>query len=399
MPLLDHSGVAVSSQLATGIASGALTFDLTNATGWPTGGANGKFYVTFNRGGANEERILVASRSGVTCTIASAGDRGKDGTSAAAHTANETIEHTFAAEEAHDYNQHLYNVARDDHTQYMLAAGTRHDLTARHQAGTTIPTAAPVAVVANQAGAEGTGGNLARATHVHAGPITAAPVSVGTANAAGSGTNIALANHVHDIGAAAIDDVSLFAASLRPEFIGAAAPSSPVTGQLWWDSDLAGGGGLFVWNGSAWIYLIGSQQPQYAARAFASGSTNLLGNATTQVVLAGETYDYGNNFASNAYTAPVTGLYECYGRVEAEGNNSPQGLTANLAVNGSGVSQGVELLDRGSNALDHYASVVADRIVVTAGQAITLTATNVGGNQIAVITGTTATYLSVNRVS
>lgn len=396
--LQDHTGNAVATQLSGAITGTDLTFSTSAATGWPTGGANGKFYVTINRGGATEERILVASRSGTTFTISVLGDRGKDGTSAAAHSAGETVEHTFAGEEAHDNNQHIYNPALDQHTQYMMGSGTRHDLTARHQAGTSIPTAAPVAVVANQAGAEGAGGNLSRATHVHAGPVTAAPVSVGTANAAGSGTNLALANHVHDIANASIDDVALFAASLRPEFIGNAAPSSPVIGQLWWDADFPGSGGLFVWNGVVWQYLAGSAQPPYSARAWASTATNLLGNQWTQVNLASESYDYGVNFAGNAYTVPVPGQYSISGRVAVDGNNSPQGITAGIFVNGVERSRGAEILDRGSNAGDEYGSSVSDNLALTTGQTVTLRGFNVGGNSIAVLLGEAACYLSIAKV-
>lgn len=228
MPLLDHSGNAIVTTLSAGIPGGTdLSFSITSDTGWPSGGANGKFYVTINRGGANEERILVQTRSGTTCTIAAVGDRGKDGTSAAAHSAGETVEHTFAGEEAHDYNQHLYNVSLDHHTQYMLASGTRHDLTARHSAGTVVPTGVPGAVVANQSAAEGGGTTLARAAHQHAGPVTAAPVAVGTALSAGSGTNLALANHVHELGAGSIDTASFFAAGI----VDAAAIGADQVGQ------------------------------------------------------------------------------------------------------------------------------------------------------------------------
>jgi hypothetical protein len=215
MPLLDHAGNAPTTTLATDITNVALTFDLSASTGFPAGGANGKFWVTFDRGGLNEERILVASRTGVTCTISSLGDRGRDGTAAAGHTAGESIEHTFAGEEAHEYNQHLFDVTQDEHTQYMKTDGTRHDLAARHTfAALGWTPGTPTGVVANQAASQGAGTHPARDTHTHAGPVSGTPVAVGTVLSAGSGTAIALANHVHELGAGSIDLPSFFAAGV-----------------------------------------------------------------------------------------------------------------------------------------------------------------------------------------
>jgi hypothetical protein len=73
-------------------------------------------------------------------------------------------------------NQHINDAAQDHHTQYLNTA--RHDLTARHSAGTVVPTAVPVAI--------------------------------GTTLAEGGGTPLARASHVHEIGVGAIDDNSMF---------------------------------------------------------------------------------------------------------------------------------------------------------------------------------------------
>lgn len=213
MPLLDHAGNAIATQLNAGISNTDLSFVIVASTGWPTGGANGKFYVTINRGNATEERILVNTRSGTTCSIAALGDRGKDGTSAVAHTAGESVEHTFAADEAHDNNQHIYTTTRDDHTQYMKTDGTRHDLTARHSAGSVIPTAAPTTITPDASAAEGAGTTLARSSHVHA-ISTIAPVAIGTALAEGAGNDFARATHVHTVGVGAINASNMFAADV-----------------------------------------------------------------------------------------------------------------------------------------------------------------------------------------
>lgn len=217
MPLLEHQGAAVDTcRLNTLINASATSADLDSTpTNWPTGGANGKFYATFNRGGSNEETWLCSSRSGNTISVTSVSDRGKDGTVATTHNPGEPVVCTFPADEAHDYNQHLYVTTRDDHTQYMKTDGTRHDLAVRHTFSVLgWAPGTPTAVVANAAAAVGTGAHPAHSDHGHAGPISGTPVAVGTALSAGSGTTIALANHIHELGVGSIDVANLFAAGV-----------------------------------------------------------------------------------------------------------------------------------------------------------------------------------------
>jgi len=46
-----------------------------------------------------------------------------------------------------------------------------------------------------------------------------------------------------------------------------------------------------------------------AFRAYASGSTTLTDNAAVKILFATESYDYGSDFASSTFTAPVAGVY------------------------------------------------------------------------------------------
>lgn len=213
MPLLDHSGNAIPTQATATFDDNDLTFTIDDATGWPTGGANGGFWVTVNRDGANEERIFAESRSGTTITIPASGGRGQDGTAASTHLAGEPVEHTSAAEEWHEYNQHVFNVALDEHTQYMRTDGTRHDLTARHLLGTSIPAAAPINLAVNAANAAGVSTSGARSDHGHGVP-RGTPVAIGTALAAGASGNFADAAHVHELGVGSIDTSSFFTAGV-----------------------------------------------------------------------------------------------------------------------------------------------------------------------------------------
>lgn len=160
----EYKGAAVQTRLSTSIGTGDTSFDINAVAGWPTGGANGSFTVILNPGESTEEHILVGSRSANTLSGIT---RGYDDTVAAIHSAGAdgTVILGSVAVDFNEANRHINDITLDEHTQYMRANGTRHDLTARHPAGTVIPTATPVAI--GTALAEGAGTNLARSTHVH----------------------------------------------------------------------------------------------------------------------------------------------------------------------------------------------------------------------------------------
>lgn len=212
MPRREFKGAAIPTRLTSGIGAGDTSFNINNNSGWPTGGANGAFYVTLNPDTADEERVLVGSQAGGLCSSVT---RGVDNTSAKSHSvgADGSVIHSSAAVDYDEANRHIFVTTDDNHTQYMLTAGGRHDLTARHSAGSVVPTATAVAATVGDVAAEGSGVNLARATHVH-GHATGVPVSIGTANAAGVSTSFPRLDHVHELGAGSIDGSALFAAGV-----------------------------------------------------------------------------------------------------------------------------------------------------------------------------------------
>lgn len=53
----------------------------------------------------------------------------------------------------------------------------------------------------------------------------------------------------------------------------------------------------------------------YCFRAYNSVSTTLTDATFVKILLATESYDYNNNFASSTYTAPVAGVYHFNGSV------------------------------------------------------------------------------------
>lgn len=108
----QYEGAAQASVLTS--ALGSSTADLTifcnNLSNWPTGTGGRPFYVVIDRGKANEEKILCASRAGNTLSVYNVGlvnGRAADGTPISQHSANAVIEHVFTATDADEANAHV----------------------------------------------------------------------------------------------------------------------------------------------------------------------------------------------------------------------------------------------------------------------------------------------------
>jgi hypothetical protein len=105
---LEHTGSAAATTIPAGLAAGVLTFDVADATGWPTG-AVGPFVVTIDADEATEERVLCDSRTGTTITVNALG-RGWEGTTEQPHAATASARHTFSATEADEANRVVVEV-------------------------------------------------------------------------------------------------------------------------------------------------------------------------------------------------------------------------------------------------------------------------------------------------
>lgn len=107
--LRQYAGGAVATSITGGtLSSGGTSVSLAAATGWAVTGA-GNFVIVVNRGNATEEKILCASLSGTTITVAASG-RGYDGTSAAAHLVGEKVE--LCASSVGDFKEANYAVSQ-----------------------------------------------------------------------------------------------------------------------------------------------------------------------------------------------------------------------------------------------------------------------------------------------
>lgn len=92
-------GNAARTTLVSGITSGATSLDVTDASTWA--GITTPFRVTINEGESTEEEIEVGTLSSNTLSNVV---RGVGGTSAAAHTAGESVKHTSSVRDFSEAN-------------------------------------------------------------------------------------------------------------------------------------------------------------------------------------------------------------------------------------------------------------------------------------------------------
>lgn len=130
----QYEGAAQASVLTS--ALGSSTADLTifcnNLSNWPTGTGGRPFYVVIDRGKANEEKILCASRAGNTLSVYNVGlvnGRAADDTPISAHSVNAVIEHVFTATDADEANEHVnsasVHVAANQRALTICTSSTR----------------------------------------------------------------------------------------------------------------------------------------------------------------------------------------------------------------------------------------------------------------------------------
>jgi hypothetical protein len=171
--------------IPAGLSSGATSFTAHDGTTFPDGSV-GPFIITVDQGLSTEEKILIASRSGSSFTVASSGrGYGTGGASASTHAANCSFLHTIDAQDLDEANQvavqtlgavaasgdllvgasanTLTKLARGTASQFLQVVGTALQWTGFGSGGTT--------AVASS-GADGTSANPARYDHTHAGVTT-----------------------------------------------------------------------------------------------------------------------------------------------------------------------------------------------------------------------------------
>lgn len=113
----SYAGAAKRTSITGDITATSTNITVADGTGYPTG-VDGPFAVAFELGVAAEEKVLIASRSGNTLTVATGG-RGFDGTTAADHRAGSTVDHVLTAIDIREANAHVNDTTGDPHPQYL----------------------------------------------------------------------------------------------------------------------------------------------------------------------------------------------------------------------------------------------------------------------------------------
>jgi hypothetical protein len=243
-----------------------------DVTGWPSGASGRPFMAILDRGVLGKmEKVLCSGRTGQVVTISS---RGYDGTAAIVHDVGVTIEHGLGAGVLDDLSAHVYDITRDDHTQYARTDGSRPFTDLAGLAGS------PVAIGA--ANADGNSQLLARANHVHRIPdsgitnaliaadaVTAAKIAAGAVGnseiAAGSIVN----GHIVDgevtwnkiagdtirginIGPGEIGQSEMGAGLLPLVVCTSATRPTPINGMTIYETDT---GRVYRYSSAAWVFV------------------------------------------------------------------------------------------------------------------------------------------------
>jgi len=89
----EYKGAAKATTIVAGITNTSTSWSIADSTGWPTGSV-GNFVATLEQGLSTEERILCSALAGGVLTVVT---RGYDNTTAVAHAATSSINHTISA--------------------------------------------------------------------------------------------------------------------------------------------------------------------------------------------------------------------------------------------------------------------------------------------------------------
>jgi microcystin-dependent protein len=115
VPIRNYTNVAQPTSLTSGVGQDDTTLPVVSTTGYPSA----PFTIAIDRGGVNEEAVLVQGKTANSFTDCV---RGYNGTTKQSHLSTVAVEHVAIALDYEDANDHIYDTTRDDHTQYLNEA-------------------------------------------------------------------------------------------------------------------------------------------------------------------------------------------------------------------------------------------------------------------------------------
>lgn len=119
MAVRHYLNTVEPTSLVSLATAGATSLHVADNTGFPTP----PYTIAIDRGNPAEEEVcLVTAHADSTHMTVT---RAWDGTTAVEHAAGKPVEHAVSAVDYADANAHVYDTARDDHTQYLNTA--RHN--------------------------------------------------------------------------------------------------------------------------------------------------------------------------------------------------------------------------------------------------------------------------------
>ena len=110
MALRNYTNTAQPATLTAGCDNATTTISF-NTSGFPSA----PFTIAVDRGTVDEEAMLVTTKNVGSCVVT----RGYDGTTAKAHLSGASVEHAMVALDLSEANAHVWDDARDDHSQYQ----------------------------------------------------------------------------------------------------------------------------------------------------------------------------------------------------------------------------------------------------------------------------------------
>ena|SRR3990167_8288718 len=133
----------------------------------------------------------------------------------------------------------------------------------------------------------------------------------------------------------------------------------------------------------------------FCFRAYDSGGTTLTDATVVQINLATESYDYNSNFATSAYTIPVTGVYHFDGCVAVSASTTIVSGFTMIYVDAAETLRGLRGV--GSASGDPGLPISGD-LLLTAGQVVTLHCRQDSAGNETTSTGSNLTYFSGHLV-